>query len=583
MICSLGMVYSYSQSVEPSQKESSNFVGHWKGAIVLPGTELEIKIDLSNENGWNGTIDIPVQGLRGFKLDNIKTDEANISFILPNIPGNPTFSGKLNNNSIKGDFTQSGQKFKFFLNQAEREQRKAETPSKGLPGEGFAGIWQGSISLNGFEMRLVFNLSSENNEVKGTMSSIDQNANNIPISRGRSENNNLRIEIQSVGGVFTGKLSSDGSEIEGEWKQGGQKIPLKLLRLDQAPDLARPQDPKKPYPYSEEELVFLNPRANIELAGTLTIPKTKGPHPTVVLISGSGPQDRDESLMGHRPFLVLADHLTRNGIAVLRFDDRGTAKSQGDFSTALTTDFADDVLAAVEFLKTRDEVDSKQIGLVGHSEGGLIAPIVAADSEDIAFLVLLAGVGVPMDELLARQSADMMRVMGATPDIIKEQMAVQKRIFNLVLNNSEDSDLHESLRTIMKESLKDFTPEQIKAMGISEAHINSQIQVVTSPWFKKLLTIDPAPYLEKVDVPVLAINGTKDVQVAYKENLEGIETALKSGGNSNVKIKAFENLNHLFQKSKTGAVSEYGLIEETFNEDALNEVSNWIRRVVDLQ
>lgn len=572
------LVNSSGQTSEESDGEHL-MSGYWSGAILLPGTELEINVDLAHKEDWKGTIDIPVQQLRGFKLGDIVVEEEKISFSMPNIPGDPKFSGKLANGVITGDFTQSGQNFKFRLAKAEKKIKQGETPSKGVPGDGLDGIWQGSLRVNAFELRLLFKLNKNDKDFKGTMSSIDQNANDIPVSKATENGREILIEVQSIGGIFEGKLSADGSEIEGQWKQGGQKFPLKILRLERAPDLARPQEPKKPYPYTEEEVVFRNPRASIKLAGTLTYPKTKGPHPVAVLISGSGAQDRDESVMGHKPFLVLADHLTRQGIAVLRFDDRGTAESEGDFSKALVKDFADDVLSAVEFLKTRPELNPKQIGLIGHSEGGIVAPMVAVESKDVAFIVMLAGVGVPMSELLPKQSADLMRVMGATDEIIEQQMEIQSKIFEIALGEEDVSKIQDRIRSMLNNSLAEFSADELKTMGISDSHIETQVRTVTSPWFRDLITIDPAPTLEKVQVPVLAINGKKDLQVACDENLDAIKEALTKGGNKQFKVQAFDDLNHLFQKCKTGAITEYGTIEETFNANALKTVSSWINNI----
>ena len=209
------------------------------------------------------------------------------------------------------------------------------------------------------------------------MVSMDQGNARIPITALTEKAGVVHLEAKSVGGVFDGKLSSDGSEIAGDWKQGGQTTPLVFKRLAKAASVERPQDPKKPYAYSEEEVVVTNAAAGIELAGALTLPRGAGPHPVVVFITGSGPQDRDEAIMGHRPFLVLSDHLTRAGIAVLRCDDRGVGSSTGDFSKATDKDFAGDVLEQIAYLRTRKEMDPKRIGLVGHSEGGIIAPMVA--------------------------------------------------------------------------------------------------------------------------------------------------------------------------------------------------------------
>lgn len=559
--------------------------GYWEGKITLPGTALGVRVDLVNNGGWGGTIDIPIQGLRGFELGDVTVDGDHVSFKMPNIPGEPLFDGNISSDgrSIAGKFSQAGQTFDFEIARAERKLEKGETPSKGVPGEGFAGAWQGGLKVNLMELRLLFKLEGSDSRMTGTMDSIDQGTKDMALDVVEVKGQSIHMEMKSIGGAFDGEMSADGSEIKGGWTQSGKTFPLTILRLEKAPDMSRPQDPKKPHPYNEQEIVFRNEGADIQLAGTFTHPKEEGPHPAVVLITGSGAQDRDEAIMGHRPFLVLADHLTRNGIAVLRFDDRGFGKSKGKFSEALTTDFTTDALAAVDYLKTRKEVDGKRIGLVGHSEGGLVAPQAAAQSDEIAFIVLLAGVGVPMDQLLARQAADIVRVMGGHGEVMEKQAATQKEIFSLLKEKGDSPDIQNRIRAIMEKSIEEFDQEQRDAMGVTEAQIESQVQMVTSPWFLALLSTDPRPTLEKVKCPVLAINGKKDVQVAWEENLRAIESGLKKGGNENVKIKAFDDLNHLFQKCETGAISEYGLIEETFNEAALNEVSNWIRETSGLE
>ncbi len=562
-------------------EEADTAAGHWEGEITLPGTALGIRVDLERTGDtWGGSIDIPVQGLRGFALGDVTVQDGTVSFAMPKIPGDPVFTGKLSDDaqSIAGDFSQMGKTFAFAIKRTEARLEKGETPGKGIPGEGFAGAWQGGLKVNGMELRLLFKLNEADGKLSGTMVSIDQGTNDMPMDLVSVKGRALHIEMKSIGGMYDGVMSDDGSEISGEWKQGGKTFPLKIVRLERAPDMSRSQDPKKPYPYAEEEVVFKNEGASIRLAGTFTFPKGKGPHPAVVLISGSGQQDRDESLMGHRPFLVLADHLTRNGIAVLRFDDRGAGKSTGKFSDATTTDFTTDALAAVAYLKTRNEVDGKRIGIIGHSEGGLVAPQAAAQSDDVAFIVLLAGVGVPMDQLLARQAQDILRVMGGDKDAAAKQAAAQRKIFAIVRELGDSPAAETKIRAIMEETMSEYTQEQREAMGVNEAQITAQLQMVQSKWFRELLATDPRPTLERVKVPVLAINGKKDIQVAWEENLNAIEAALKKGGNTNVQIRAFDDLNHLFQKCNTGAITEYGTIDETFNQVALDEVSTWVRR-----
>ncbi|MDQ3625021.1 MAG: alpha/beta fold hydrolase, partial [Verrucomicrobiota bacterium] len=422
-------------------------VGHWEGAIKLPGTELGVRVDLDRDatGAWTGTIDIPAQGLRGFKLGEVAVKGADVSLGMPGIPGEPKLAGQLaaDAQSISGHLTQAGQTFPFKLARKPRPtMATGATPSKGVPGKGLVGHWLGALRPAPVsEMRLVLKVSSlTGGRLSGVLLSVDQGNSRFPITTLSEKDGAVRVELPQVGGHFEGRLSEDGSEITGEWKQLGQSLPLVFRRLAEAPDFRRPQDPQKPFPYLEE-LVTFQSAGDITLAGTLTFPRSEGPHPAVVLVSGSGPQDRDEALMGHRPFLVLADHLTREGIAVLRYDDRGVAKSKGDFSRATHEDFTDDALAAVSFLRGRKECDPGRLGIIGHSEGGIVAPLAAVRSSDVAFIVLLAGVGVPMEELLVRQGEDISRTLGLDAESIAANTRLQREIFRLLREGKDDEAL----------------------------------------------------------------------------------------------------------------------------------------------
>ncbi len=559
--------------------------GHWEGTITLPGTELAVRVDLEKvADAWAGSIDIPVQALRGFKLGDITVKDAAVSFTMPAIPGDPKFAGKLaaDAKTLSGDFTQGGQTFPFKLERkAKATSMAGETPSKGFPGKGLVGYWQGSLKPSPvIELRLVLEVTNTPaGQPTAVIVSVDQGKVRIPVTALTEKGGTVHLETSSVGGVFDGKVSADGSEIDGTWKQGGGESPLIFKRLEKAPNFSRPQEPKKPYPYDEEEIVFENVAANLKLAGTLTVPRGNGPHPGVVLITGSGAQDRDEAILGHRPFLVLADHLTRQGIAVLRYDDRGVGKSTGTFATATHEDFVTDALAALAWLKTRKEIDPKRLGLAGHSEGGIVAPLAAVKQPpDIAFIVLLAGVGVPMEELLVQQGQDIARVMGADADALKKSAESQREIFELLKEPIERPVMEKKLRELFQKQLAEVTDEQRQLLGYSDAMLEGQLQTVLTPWFLKLLAYDPRPTLREVKCAVLAINGEKDLQVAATQNLAAIREALAAGGNPKVVIKEFAGLNHLFQTCTTGAVSEYGTIEETFNPVALAAVSDWIRQ-----
>ncbi len=438
------------------------------------------------------------------------------------------------------------------------------------------GAWQGILKVSGTELRIVFKLSQGPEGIlTATMDSPDQGVKDIPVDEVIFENGNLRLEIKSAMVIFEGKLQDDGLSIEGEWKQSGQSFPLVLKRVDEPAEVRRPQEPKKPYPYEEEEVVYENKQAAVKLAGTLTIPAQEGPFPAVLLISGSGPQDRNETLLGHQPFLVLADYLTRCGIAVLRVDDRGVGKSGGDFTQATSEDFASDVLAGLEYLKSRKEIDPKKIGLIGHSEGGIIAPMVAVQSSDIAFIILMAGTGLTGEEILYLQTDLIARAEGVSDEVIAKNLSLQEQMFTIVKEEKDSISAEKRLRTILEDVISELELSE-KERQTAEARAEAQIELILSPWFRYFLTYDPSPTLMKVKCPVLAINGEKDLQVPPKENLAAIEEALKAGGNNNYTIKELSGLNHLFQTAETGSLSEYAKIEETISPTALKIMSDWI-------
>ncbi|HEY5911856.1 MAG TPA: alpha/beta fold hydrolase [Verrucomicrobiae bacterium] len=574
-------------SLHAAQDEAAGSpAGHWEGSIQLPTIPLGLRVDLDTNasGGWSGTIDIPVQGLRGFKLGSVDVRGRKVSFTMPGIPGDPRFDGSLDqtSNKISGNFNQGGQTFPFQLERKAKAASTGETPNRGVPGTGPVGHWQGSIKPTPIiELRLVLELTNAAGDaLAGTLTSVDQGSAKFAVSSVTTNGQNLHLEAGAVGGVFDGTFSHDGSELAGAWKQAGNSLPLVFKRLATAPTFRRPQDPKPPYPYLEEEVVVENKAGGVKLGGTLTTPRGTGPYPAVILITGSGQQDRDEAIMGHRPFLVLADYLTRRGIAVLRCDDRGAGKSTGDFAKSTDTDFVEDTLAEIEFLRTRRAVDAKRIGLIGHSEGGIIAPRVAVKSSGVAFIVLLAGVGVPMEDLLVRQGQDIARVMGVGEDVIKKNTDTQREIFRLVREEKDPAVLKEKAGKFAREQISGLSEEQRKALGITDAMIEKQVEALATPWFRELLAYDPRPTLRKVTCPVLALTGEKDLQVAAKENLAAIREALLAGGNQRLKCEELVGLNHLFQTCTTGAVAEYSLIEETFSPKALKETADWILETV---
>ena len=323
-------------------------------------------------------------------------------------------------------------------------------------------------------------------------------------------------------------------------------------------------------------MTFKNVQANITLSGTLTLPSKEGNYPAVILITGSGPQNRDEEVLGHKPFLIISDHLTKKGIAVLRYDDRGFGQSTGDFKSGTSLDFATDVESALTYLKTRKEINQNKIGLIGHSDGGMIAPMVAAKSQDVAFIVLLAGPGIQGGKLLVMRQELMARAMGMSEAEIQESKKSNEKIFEIVSRSKDPQTIKADLIKYSKENPPNIPSRFLPPGMTKEEFVAAQINEITSPWFIYFLNYDPTTTLEKVTCPVLALNGEKDVQVPSKENLTAIGNALKKSGNKNVIIKELSNLNHFFQECITGSLSEYATIDQTFSPIALTEISDWV-------
>ncbi len=442
------------------------------------------------------------------------------------------------------------------------------------------GQWNGVLKVQGQQLRLVFNVTKTEKGFSSTMDSPDQGAKDLPVTNTTFENPKIKFELANMRIEYNGELK--GSEIIGVFKQGGQEFPMNLSRkVAEKEVVKRPQEPQKPFSYYSEDVTFQNVKANISLAGTLTLPKSEGNFPVVVLISGSGPQNRDEEILGHKSFLVLADYFTKNGIAVLRYDDRGFGQSKGDFKAATSADFAEDVESAVAYLKTRKEINKKKIGLVGHSEGGLIAPMVASNSKgvakDIAFIVLLAGTGIQGDKLLLMQQELVAKANGTPETDIKKTLQVNKKSFDIVLKSNDIPKLKADLTNFLNENTKNDPNFEVPNGMTKDQFIAMQVNQMANPWMQYFIKLNPAVALEKVKCPVLAVNGEKDLQVPSKENLVAIKNALTKGGNKNVKTIEFSNLNHLFQNCKTGSPSEYATIEETFAPTALSEITDWIK------
>ena len=461
----------------------------------------------------------------------------------------------------------------------------AQEPENPAPAD-FAGNWMGTLDVGAAQLRLRFVVTEDEGALSVAVFSLDQGNTEIPNVSIAASGATITVSMPAAGASYEGTFSAEDGKITGTFTQAGADFPLVLERVsEEETDISRPQDPVEPYPYLAEDVTYPNPDGGHTMAGTFTRPADGGPFPAVILISGSGPQDRNEALMGHRPFLVLADHLTRRGIAVLRYDDRGVGQSTGAFATAITPDFASDALAAVAFLKTRYDVNSAAIGLAGHSEGGVVAPIAAAESDDVSYIVLMAGTGVNGERILYAQAALILRAGGATEEEIASNRARQERIFEVLKSEPVLERAGQAIEAIIRASLETATDAELAQAGITdsasaETVIAAQVQQLNTPWFRYFLTYEPAEMIEQVTVPVLAINGEKDLQVPYEENLREIEAALQRGGNTRYEIRAFPDLNHLFQHSETGAPSEYQAIEETWSVEVMEVIADWILKTV---
>jgi len=550
------------------QRSSSTLEGHWAGSLQAGEAVLHLVLHVSKaeDGSFKATIDSLDQGVYGIEVTSLTQKDSTLHFDIGSVGA--SYEGKFaaDHGSIEGDWTQGSVSLPLVFHRQAAGTR-AKKPSDAIASA--EGVWQGALEGNGMRLRLQLHVSHDDQkQLVAALDSPDQGVSGLPAIHVIQKDASFHFEIPVVSGVYDGTLNAAKTAITGSWTQNNVEQKLDFRRSDQLLELVRPQNPVKPYPYKEEEIAFPNGKAKISLAGTLTLPRAPGPFPAAVLLSDSGPHDRDESIVGHRPFLVLADHLTRKGIAVLRFDKRGIGKSTGDYANATTEDFAGDAEAALVYLKTRKEVDPKKTGLIGHGEGGVIAPLVAAHSSDVAWIVLLAGPGLNGEDTLLLQSELILKTAGVDDEQIAKTREFNKQTYALVRQEKDTATL--------QAKLSDLVENSGMSASLPPAALQSQVRLMVSPWFRFSLDYDPVPTLQKTVCPVLALNGEKDLQVAPKENLAKIQKALQDGGNKDFQTAELPGLNHLFQHSPTGSPTEYGSILETMAPEALNAVSDWV-------
>lgn len=440
-------------------------------------------------------------------------------------------------------------------------------------GQDILGNWYGHIDVQGTKLPLVFHIDLSGDSLITLMDSPLQSAKDIPVASTIFKEKRLKMQLPALNATYSGE--SQGDSIVGELMQNGASFPMVLRKDSSKSALAppnRPQMPKPPFNYSTEEVQIFNSEDSVMLAGTLAEADTTKNRPIVVLITGSGQQNRDEEVFGHKPFWVIADDFAKKGIGTLRLDDRGVGGSSlGKNPSEMTTkSFVGDINEAVKYLTARGY---KNIGLVGHSEGGMIGPLVAIQNSAVKFLVLLAAPGVPIPELMADQTYDISIAAG-----LPEEAAVKEQKKNVILVQTllKASDTTKLRATFETEISKLLSGENALPQ-VEKEELYAMIEnYYSNAYFKYFLHFKPQEYLSKIKIPVLAINGSKDMQVAAKKNSEGIRKALQKAGNKSYKVLEIENLNHLLQHATTGAISEYVQIEETISPEVLQLMSTWI-------
>jgi pimeloyl-ACP methyl ester carboxylesterase len=439
------------------------------------------------------------------------------------------------------------------------------------------GVWYGDLNVQGQVIGIILNISDDSGTLSATIDIPMQGAKGLAADHVSFSDSSLAVKLSAFGIEYKGLLATNDL-IKGNFMQAGLVLPLDFGKeIKEAP--SKPQDPKKPYPYIEEHVTFQNSTDATKLAGTLTLPSKEGQYPAVILVSGSGPQNRDSEIMGHKPFLILADYFTKAGYAVLRYDDRGVANSQGVFSLSTMEDFASDAAAAFLFLKTHPNILADKIGIAGHSEGGAIAAIVAAEHKDLAFIISMAGPALPGDSILLLQKRLIESAAGVPEPTIDDGVNINRKMFNIIKKNLEGDALHQALETEYRQYLGQVgSPEGISVDR--EKQIKEFVATLTTPWLMGFVRYNPEYKLNQVRCPILAINGSKDLQVPSKENLAAIKKITHDSGNMRVTIQELAGLNHLFQECNTGAISEYATIQQTFSPTAMQLMVEWLQQII---
>ena len=546
--------------------QTTSLDGTYSGTLQAGDAQLHLVLHLlhSSHGDLHATLDSLDQGVFSIEASSITLHSGTLRFEIASVGAE--FEGKLSpdHKLIDGNWSQGSASLPLSFHR----EPPAHKPADALfPVEG---LWQGALEARGMRLRYQLHVSHDSEgELIAALDSLDQSVSGLPAINVSQKESSFQFEIPAMAGKYEGTLNAAKNVLTGTWSQGGDSAQIEFKRSDQSLELRRPQNPVKPYPYREEDVSFSNDSAKVSLAGTLTLPKGTGPFPAAVLIAGSGPHDRNESLENHKPFLVLSDYLTRQGLVVLRYDKRGIGKSTGSADSATTLDLASDAASAVAYLKTRKEIDPTRIGLIGHSEGAMIAPYLASHSKEVAWVVLLAAPATKGQDTLLAQSELIARASGLTEPEIAASLAFDRNAYDMVRGEKDPALLTEKLKAFVKTSGLDGV--------MPPAVLEPQLRMLTSPWFSFFLDYDPLPSLQNTKCPVLALYGQKDLQVPAKRNLLLLQKALSDADNTQSDIRQLADLNHLFQHAYSGSPAEYGAIEETFSPQALQIIGDWLQ------
>lgn len=434
--------------------------------------------------------------------------------------------------------------------------------------QSFKGPWIGTLDIQGTKLNIVFHFKQNDNIWSGTIDSPDQGAYGLKIDEVVVDGQKISTKSNQIQMTFSGELQQD--TIKGTFKQGPLSLPLVLTPQTKELTKEKPQTPKEPYPYNVREMTMSSQGDSVVLSGTLTIPSIDKKHPAIILIAGSGPMNRDEEIFGHKPFAVLADYFTRQGFAVFRYDKRGIGKSTGNYKIATTCDFAEDVKSIVATLSELPNIDDKNIGLIGHSEGGIIAPMVANEMEAVKYIVLLAAPGLQGKVIVKKQNEELIQNTPIANNIKTKYLNVAYQFIDYLTNDNEPKDSKENIIAGLNSIIKQNQADEL----FPEDQRESLVGTMTTKWYMQFLKLNPATYLTNIKCPTLALNGDIDKQVDADTNLKAIERAMS--GNQLLTVKKYPQLNHLFQHAEKGTIDEYAKIKETFSEEVIKDILTWI-------